>query len=221
MKKKQIVSLVLGSAAIVAGGVAYAAAKIAGRKFSSDQSPEEVMVNTPYSPDEADEVQGAHEARQEDKTVEQEELAAEQDAPEVEPEEQGEHDDQTAEQGEHDGNKPANLEEYIELNPEERENLEAVKDSFAADGVRTDISFVDNTMFFDFVMADVADEETREILKPDLEKFLEDQADTYRGIVQQIGEDTGFSDIKMIVIFMDEDGEQIVSGHYDENGRTL
>ena len=215
MKKKQIVSLVLGSAAIVAGGVAYAAAKIAGRKFSSEQSPEEVMVNTPYKPDEAPaEEQGAHEAEQDAPAAEQEEQGAheaEHDAPAAEQEEQGEHDEQQA----------ANLEEYIELNPEERENLEAVKDSFAADGVRTDISFADNTMFFDFVMADVADEETREILKPDLEKFLEDQTETYRGIVQQIEEDTGFSDIKMIVIFMDEDGEEIVSGHYNDCGRTL
>ena len=96
-----------------------------------------------------------------------------------------------------------------------------MKDSFAAEGVRTDISFMDNTMFFDFVMEDVEDEETREILKPDLAQFLDDQEEAYKGLVKQIEEDTGFGDIKMIVIFMDENGEEIVSGHYDESGRTM
>lgn len=116
---------------------------------------------------------------------------------------------------------PADLEEYIELNPEEKESLNVVKDSFAQEGVRTDISFADNTMFFDFVMEDVEDEETKDILKPDLEQFLDDQADAYTGIVKQIEEDTGFNDVLMIVIFMDANGAEIVSGHYDDTGRVM
>ncbi len=116
---------------------------------------------------------------------------------------------------------PANLEQYIELNPKERESLDVVKDGFAAEGVKTDVSFVENTMFFDFMMTDVEDEETKEILKPDLQAFLDDQTESYTGIVKQMEENTGFSDIKMIVIFMDANEEEIVSGHYDESGRTM
>ncbi len=250
MKKNQIVSLIMGSAFLVAGAAAYTAAKFAGKRdFSEPEAvpedlPEEELeaaVEEPEADESAEEAapEEVEELAEEAAPEEVEEPAeaapvqAEEPAEEAAPEEAVEEpaeepaadvqaetqaDDAKDEQVEQ---KPANLEEYIELNPEERENLESVKDSFAAEGVRTDISFMDNTMFFDFVMEDVEDEETREILKPDLAQFLDDQEEAYKGLVKQIEEDTGFGDIKMIVIFMDENGEEIVSGHYDESGRTM
>ena len=240
MKKNQIVSLIMGSAFLVAGAAAYTAAKFAGKRGLSEpeavpedlpEEEREAAVEEPEAeepveeaPEEAEEL--AEEAAPEEAVEPAEEPAeaVEEPAADVQAETQDEltaetqADDAKDEQAEQ---KPANLEEYIELNPEERENLESVKDSFAAEGVRTDISFMDNTMFFDFVMEDVEDEETREILKPDLAQFLDDQEEAYKGLVKQIEEDTGFGDIKMIVIFMDENGEEIVSGHYDESGRTM
>ena len=204
MKKNQIVSLIMGSAFLVAGAAAYTAAKFAGKRGFSE--PEAVPEDLP----------------EEELEVAVEEPEAEEPAEEAAPEEAVEEPaEEPAADVQAETQRPANLEEYIELNPEERENLESVKDSFAAEGVRTDISFMDNTMFFDFVMEDVEDEETREILKPDLAQFLDDQEEAYKGLVKQIEEDTGFGDIKMIVIFMDENGEEIVSGHYDESGRTM
>lgn len=204
MKKNQIVSLIMGSAFLVAGAAVYTAAKFAGKRGFSE--PEAVPEDLP----------------EEELEVAVEEPEAEEPAEEAAPEEAVEEPaEEPAADVQAETQKPANLEEYIELNPEERENLESVKDSFAAEGVRTDISFMDNTMFFDFVMEDVEDEETREILKPDLAQFLDDQEEAYKGLVKQIEEDTGFGDIKMIVIFMDENGEEIVSGHYDESGRTM
>ena len=116
---------------------------------------------------------------------------------------------------------PVDLEQYMYINPEKMESLNVVKDSFAAEGVKTDISFTDNTMFFDFVMTDVDDEETDAVLKPDLELFLEDQTEVYRNIIKQLEDDSGFNDIKMIVIFMDASENEIVSGHYDETGKTM
>lgn len=116
---------------------------------------------------------------------------------------------------------PVDLEQYMYINPEKMESLNVVKDSFAAEGVKTDISFTDNTMFFDFVMTDVDDEKTEEALKPDLEAFLKDQTEVYTNIVKQLEEDSGFDDIKMIVIFMDANENEIVSGHYDETGKTM
>ena len=221
MKKGQIISLFLGATAIAAGALAYTAAKMAGANYrSAHDGEEDKLLNTPYKPD----ASGYGE-----------QAAGEQEAPEQEPEARAaaeqleqeepvfdEQEDETLEEEiAPDEEGPADLEEYIELNPGERENLEAVKNSFAAEGVSTEISFSDNTMFFDFVMTDVEDKETREILKPDLEQFLEDQAEAYQGVVKQIEEDTGFDDIRMIVIFMDANGEEIVSGHYDDNGRTM
>ena len=264
MKKNQIVSLIMGSAFLVAGAAAYTAAKFAGKRGLSEpeavpedlpEEEREAAVEEPEAeepveeaPEEVEEL--AEEAASEEveepaeaapvqaeETAEEPVEPAEEAAPEEAVEEPAEEsaadvqaetqDELTAETQADDAKdeqaeqKPANLEEYIELNPEERENLESVKDSFAAEGVRTDISFMDNTMFFDFVMEDVEDEETREILKPDLAQFLDDQEEAYKGLVKQIEEDTGFGDIKMIVIFMDENGEEIVSGHYDESGRTM
>jgi len=215
MKKNQIVSLIMGSAFLVAGAAAYTAAKFAGKRGFSE--PEAVPEDLPEEELEAAVEEPEADEPAEEAAPEEAEEPAEEAAPEeaVEPAEEPAADVQAETQ------KPANLEEYIELNPEERENLESVKDSFAAEGVRTDISFMDNTMFFDFVMEDVEDEETREILKPDLAQFLDDQEEAYKGLVKQIEEDTGFGDIKMIVIFMDENGEEIVSGHYDESGRTM
>ena len=241
MKKNQFVSLIMGSAFLVAGAAAYTAAKFAGKRGLSE--PEAVPEDLPEEEREAAVEEPEAEEPVEEAPEEAEELAEEA-APEEVSEEPAEEpaeaveepaadaqdetqDELTAETQADDAKdeqaeqKPANLEEYIELNPEERENLESVKDSFAAEGVRTDISFMDNTMFFDFVMEDVEDEETREILKPDLAQFLDDQEEAYKGLVKQIEEDTGFGDIKMIVIFMDENGEEIVSGHYDESGRTM
>ena len=217
MKKNQIVSLIMGSAFLVAGAAAYTAAKFAGKRGFSE--PEAVPEDLPeeeleVAVEEPEAEEPAEEAAPEEAVEEPAEEAAPEEAVE-EPAEEPAADVQAETQ------RPANLEEYIELNPEERENLESVKDSFAAEGVRTDISFMDNTMFFDFVMEDVEDEETREILKPDLAQFLDDQEEAYKGLVKQIEEDTGFGDIKMIVIFMDENGEEIVSGHYDESGRTM
>ena len=113
------------------------------------------------------------------------------------------------------------LEKYIAANPEEEESLNAVKDSFSADGVRTDISCTGNTMFFDFIMTDVDDEDVAASLKPDLDTFLEDQSESYAEIVKTIEDETGVDDIKMIVIFMDANEEEIVSGHYDDNGKVL
>lgn len=113
------------------------------------------------------------------------------------------------------------LESYIAEHPEEKSSLDAVKDSFTADGVTTDISCTGDTMFFDFIMADVSDEDTKTALKPDLESFLEDQSEAYAEIVASIEEETGLSGIKMIVIFMDANEEEIVSGHYDKNGKVL
>ena len=113
------------------------------------------------------------------------------------------------------------LESYLTEHPEERQSLEAVKDSFSGDGVRTDISCTGDTLFFDFVMTEVSGAETRASLKPDLETFLESQEETYAEIVSSVEEETGLTGIKMIVIFMDADEEEIVSGHYDKSGRTL
>lgn len=207
MKKNQIVSLIMGSAFLVAGAAAYTAAKFAGKRDFSE--PEAVPEDLPE-----EELEAAVEEPEAEEPAEEAPVQAEEPAPEEAAEE-------PAADVQAETQKPVNLEEFIELNPEERENLESVKDSFAAEGVRTDISFMDNTMFFDFVMEDVEDEETREILKPDLAQFLDDQEEAYKGLVKQIEEDTGFGDIKMIVIFMDENGEEIVSGHYDESGRTM
>ena len=207
MKKNQIVSLIMGSAFLVAGAAAYTAAKFAGKRDFSE--PEAVPEDLPE-----EELEAAVEEPEAEEPAEEAPVQAEEPAPEEAAEE-------PAADVQAETQKPVNLEEFIELNPEERENLESVKDSFAAEGVRTDISFMDNTMFFDFVMEDVEDEETREILNPDLAQFLDDQEEAYKGLVKQIEEDTGFGDIKMIVIFMDENGEEIVSGHYDESGRTM
>ena len=113
------------------------------------------------------------------------------------------------------------LESYISEHPEEKESLEAVKNSFTADGVTTDISCTGDTMFFDFIMSDVDDDETKAALKPDLESFLEEQSDAYAEIVASIEEETGLEGIKMIVIFMDANEEEIVSGHYDKSGKVL
>ena len=227
MKKGQIISLALGSAAVVAGAVFYTAAKIAGVKTPSKHDAHDELVNTPYKPEE-------------EPDYEQEEFAEEQVGEQVEEEAPAEEiaedtdeyaDEYAAEYAENspsdeepsgaEEKEPENLEEYIEKNPEERANLNTVGESFSDEGVRTDISFVENTMFFDFVMTDVDDAETEEILKPDLEQFLNDQTDAYKGIVQQIEEDTGFKGIKMIVIFMDANEEEIVSGHYDSTGRVM
>ena len=113
------------------------------------------------------------------------------------------------------------LESYLVEHPEERESLEAVKDSFTGDGVRTDISCTGDTLFFDFVMTDVSDEDTMAALKPDLDTFLESQTQTYADIVSSVEEETGLTGIKMIVIFMDANEEEIVSGHYDKSGKVL
>ncbi|MBQ3281101.1 MAG: DUF4854 domain-containing protein [Eubacterium sp.] len=198
--------------------------------------PEEERAEQEEEPEEEQNEQGEPEAEQ----IVQDEEQADQEIPEAEPavyaeyaaeqkeidaaEEQFEDDDDiiTVEKILAAGKKgPSNLEEYIRENPEEKANLDKVGEGFAAEGVKTDISFTDNTMFFDFVMTDVEDAETKEILKPDLEQFLSDQTENYKGIVKQIEEDTEFSDVKMIVIFMDANGEEIVSGHYDESGRTM
>ena len=77
------------------------------------------------------------------------------------------------------------------------------------------------TMFFDFIMADVDDEDTRAALKPDLASFLEEQTEAYSEIVKSIEEETGIDGVKMIVIFMDANEEEIVSAHYDDEGKTL
>ena len=227
MKKGQIISLALGSAAVVAGAVFYTAAKIAGVKTPSKHDAHDELVNTPYKPEEEPDYEQEEFAEEQvDEQVEEEAPAEEitEDTDEyadkyaAEYAENSPSDEETSEAEE---KEPENLEEYIEKNPEERANLNSVGESFSDEGVRTDISFVENTMFFDFVMTDVYDAETEEILKPDLEQFLNDQTDAYKGIVQQIEEDTGFKGIKMIVIFMDANEEEIVSGHYDSTGRVM
>ena len=113
------------------------------------------------------------------------------------------------------------LEAYLAEHPEEEESLKAVSESFSADGVRTDITVTGNTMFFDFVMTDVDDEDTAAALKPDLEGFLDDQSEAYSDIVRTMEDETGIDNVKMIVIFMDDDENEIVSGHYDSEGRVL
>lgn len=232
MKKGQIISLALGSAAVVAGAVFYTAAKIAGVKTPSKHDAHDELVNTPYKPEEEpveEQIEPAEPEKQEEQ--EEQEQAAEAPAEEIAEDTDEYADEYAAEYAENspsdeetsgaEEKEPENLEEYIEKNPEERANLNSVGESFSDEGVRTDISFVENTMFFDFVMTDVYDAETEEILKPDLEQFLNDQTDAYKGIVQQIEEDTGFKGIKMIVIFMDANEEEIVSGHYDSTGRVM
>ena len=230
MKKGQIISLALGSAAVVAGAVFYTAAKIAGVKTPSKHDAHDELVNTPYKPEEEPVEEQLDEAVTEEEPVEEqadeaapaEEITEKADeyADEYAPEyaEKSPSDEEPSEAEE---KEPENLEEYLEKNPEEKANLNTVGESFSDEGVRTDVSFVENTMFFDFVMTDVDDEETEKILKPDLEQFLNDQTDVYKGIVQQIEEDTGISGIKMIVIFMDANEEEIVSGHYDTTGRVM
>ncbi|MBR2547930.1 MAG: DUF4854 domain-containing protein [Eubacterium sp.] len=227
MKKKQVISFILGSAALVAGAAAYAAAKYAGKKDVSghdaendsadtESIPEQVMLDEAPAHEEVvlDEAAAPEEVVLDEAPVHEEVVLQKEDAsPEFHPYES--YAPAEEEQG------PSNLEEYIEENPEEKASLDSVGEGFAAEGVKTDISFADNTMFFDFVMTDVDDKETEEILKPDLEQFLNDQTENYKGIVRQIEEDTGFSGIKMIVIFMDANEDEIVSGHYDETGRTL
>ena len=191
MKKGQVISLLLGAAAFAIGAAAYSIAKDSEDDTPAKHDAHDEIVNTPYRPEDDEPEEVPEEAVPDEEFAEYEESA------------------------------PANLEEYIEKNPDERANLDSVGEGFAAEGVRTDVSFVDNTMFFDFVMTDVDDAETEEILKPDLEQFLNDQAENYSNVVKQIEEDTGFSDIKMIVIFMDANEEEIISGHYDSTGRVM
>ncbi len=266
MKKNQIVSLLLGSAAVAAGAAWYAAQKIAGESARPKHDPKDQIVNTPYVPEEddleepeepveavqdegpsavpdagtvavpdggsaaepsaeevlmkdGDDVAGAEEAP-EDAAEAGTEVAPE-DAAEAWTEEAPEDAAEAEAEEAPEEQKPYDLEEYMELHPEERASMESLKESFAADGVRTDVSFAGNTMFFDFVMTDVEDDETKEFLKPDLMKFLDDQAETYKNTVRQIEEDTGIEGVRMIVIFMDENEAEIVSGHYDREGRTI
>lgn len=218
MKKGNVITMIVGSAALLAGAAALAA-KDFGRKYVPPEKAESEDEATADVPEEAaEEVKETAEVAEEAVEVVPEEAEEVEDLSDY----TGEAIEDAADQVEEaEKEEASDLEQYIELNPEERANLDTVKDSFAAEGVRTDISFTGNTMFFDFVMTDVEDEETKEILKPDLEQFLEDQCDSYRGIVKQIEEDTGFDDIKMIVIFMDANEEEIVSGHYDDTGRIL
>lgn len=224
MKKIQIFSLVLGAAALVAGAAVYTAAKFAGRDASSRHDAEGRLLEGPVAPetDAADE----QEVKPEEPEQEEPEKSSEEE-PDAAPAAEAEFVDYAAKAPEKAPEKaqevpePVDLEQYMYINPEKMESLNVVKDSFAAEGVKTDISFTDNTMFFDFVMTDVDDEKTEEALKPDLEAFLKDQTEVYTNIVKQLEEDSGFDDIKMIVIFMDANENEIVSGHYDETGKTM
>lgn len=191
MNKKNIVSAMLASAVLFTGTAALAAYTYFKKSAGGAEEPE--------LPEEDEE--------EEDDSVGDEPSEEEaEETPEAEPEEEEPADD---------------LETYLGRHPEEEESLDAVKDSFSADGVRTDITVTGNTMFFDFVMEDVDDEDTKAALKPDLEGFLEEQSESYSGIVKKMEEQTGIGGIKMIVIFMDADEDEIVSGHYDAFGRVM
>ena len=194
--KKNVVSAIIASAVLASGTVALAAYTYL--KKGQGEAPAE------EKPEEA----GEKEIEETEKTEETESEEAIEDAEEAA-------DDIPEEQ-------PAvDLETYLQQHPEEEESLNAVKDSFTADGVRTDIAVTGNTMFFDFVMTDVDDEDTKEALKPDLESFLNEQSESYSDIVDTIEEETGIEGVKMIVIFMDAEENEIVSGHYDSEGRVL
>ena len=118
MKKGQIISLALGSAAVVAGAVFYTAAKIAGVKTPSKHDAHDELVNTPYKPEEEPdyeqeefaEEQVDEEAPAEEITEDTDEYADEYAA---EYAENSPSDEETSEAEE---KEPENLEEYIEKN---------------------------------------------------------------------------------------------------------
>lgn len=210
--KKNVLSAVIASAVLASGTVALAAYTYLkkGMKKEAEAEPEgELNEAEDEAPEEPEQGEEPGEAEEEPEP-EEEEALAEEASEESEPEEE----EALAEEAE-------DLESYMSRHPEEEESLNAVKDSFSADGVITDISVTGNTMFFDFVMSDVDDEDTKAALKPDLETFLDDQSDSYADIVRSIEDETGIKDVKMIVIFMDAGEDEIVSGHFDREGRVL
>lgn len=197
--KKNIVPAIIASAILASGTVALAAYTYM-KKGQRDVPEEEKTEEAGEA--EAEVIEDSEEAESEE-AIEDAETEAADDIPEELPEQE------------------TDLESYLQQHPEEEESLNAVKDSFTADGVRTDITVTGNTMFFDFVMTDVDDEDTKEALKPDLESFLDEQSGSYSDIVRTIEEETGIEGVKMIVIFMDAQEDEIVSGHYDSEGRVL
>ena len=218
MKKGNFISAVIASAALFSGTAALAAYTYL-KKGKHDEGPAEEAVEeaaeevAEVAEEAAEEAEEAAEAAEE--AAEEAEDVAE------EAEEIAEEAEEAAEFAEYSEPAEIDLEAYLAEHPEEKDSLKGVSDSFSADGVRTDISVTGNTMFFDFVMTDVEDDDTAAALKPDLEGFLDDQSEAYSDIVNTIEEETGIDGVKMIVIFMDDNENEIVSGHYDNKGRVL
>ena len=208
---------------VLASGLAVAAVYVY-KQFKAEEEKSEEGINEIYG-DEEDDEEDSEEAVEDAEAGDFDESEA--DAPETEfevPEDESEleYSEYTrTETTEIPQESEEDLEAFIAEHPEEKESLESVKESFTADGVTTDIEISGNTMFFDFIMADVDDEDTRAALKPDLASFLEEQTEAYSEIVKSIEEETGIDGVKMIVIFMDANEEEIVSAHYDDEGKTL
>ena len=222
--KKNIFPLVVLTG-VVASGLAVAAAYVY-KEFKAAEEESEEGINEIYGDEEDDEEEDSAETVEDAEAGDFDESEAEA-APETKfelPE-----DEEDLNYSEYTKNETTaipeeseeDLESFMAEHPEEKESLEAVKESFTADGVRTDIEVSGNTMFFDFIMTDVDDEDTRAVLKPDLASFLEEQTGAYSEVVSTMEEETGIDGIKMIVIFMDANEEEIVSAHYDDEGKTL
>lgn len=103
---------------------------------------------------------------------------------------------------------PSTLEEYINSN----EDAKSTIDSLASGNMKVDIT--DNTLTYTYTYNQTFTGDTLEKIEEELEKAMEEQSSTFENIGTTLEKESGVSDVKVVVEYLNKDGSKIYSEEF-------
>lgn len=103
---------------------------------------------------------------------------------------------------------PSTLEEYINSN----EDAKSTIDSLASGNMKVDIT--DNTLTYTYTYNQTFTGDTLEKIEEELEKAMEEQSSTFENIGTTLEKESGVSNVKVVVEYLNKDGSKIYSEEF-------
>lgn len=108
------------------------------------------------------------------------------------------------------GSQPSTLEEYISNDEEAMTTLESVSSS--TEGLEVDVE--DNTIIYTYTYDNTLDSSMIESVSQQLEKAIDSSESTFRSMADTLEEESGIDGITIRVIYLNNDGTELVNKEY-------
>ena len=105
---------------------------------------------------------------------------------------------------------PTNLEEYVEANESMKEQIEGIAEGYDA----LEISIDKNTITYKYTYEQTLKDEEIEANRENIEKNLASQEASFNEVASSLEEETGLTDIRVTLLYVDGDGKEIYTITY-------